>query len=176
MPEFAPYPDPDDDPYPGGFNPPPGFPGTEIQQAPAAQMQMPRRGVFAMSETLPIIQKHLALMDDARAEWQRLRIEANNAKAVAKQTRANLVVRLRVFGNDGTGGIPIKTSAERQEWADADPEVQQAELNADLAQTVQMAAREAYDDAQAAFDTLRSMLGMERDDLKRERGSLHDGT
>ena len=75
---------------------------------------------------------------DARAEWQRLRIEANNAKAVAKQTRANLVVRLRVFGNDGTGGIPIKTSAERLEWADADPEVQQAELNADLAQTVRL--------------------------------------
>lgn len=170
MPEFEPHPPPVGDPHPGGgFNPPPGYPGGAIQQAPTAQMQMqmPQRGVFAMSETLPIIQNHLAAMNTARDEWLRLRVAANEAKAHAKQTRANLIVRLRVFGNDGTGGIPIKTSAERNEWADADPGVQQAELDADLAQTVQMAAREAYDDAQAAFDTLRSMLGMERDDLAR---------
>lgn len=151
------------------FQPPSGFPGQHTE------VKMPRRGVFAISETLPLIQAQAKKMDDARNEWQRLRLEANAAKARAKKVRADLIVTLRVWGNAGSGNVPIKTSAERNEWADADPEVQQAELEADLAQTAQMVAREAYDSTAAVFDTMRSVLGMERDDLKRERSDPHDG-
>jgi len=146
------------------FNPPPGFP-----QQPG-KLQMPQRGAFALSETVPLIQQYATAMRDAREEWQRLRLEANEKKARAKKVRADLIVQLRVFGAEMTGNTPIKTSAERNEWADADADVQQAELDADLAQTVQMSAREAYEEAARVFDTLRSMLGIERDDMKREHG------
>lgn len=147
-----------------GFNPPPGFP-----QQPG-QLQMPQRGAFALSETVPLIQQYATAMREAREEWQRLRLEANEKKARAKKVRADLIVQLRVFGSEMTGNTPIKTSAERNEWADADADVQQAELEADLSQTVQMSAREAYEEAARVFDTLRSMLGIERDDMKREHG------
>jgi hypothetical protein len=126
--------------------------------------------VFATSEVIPLIQQAAAQMNDARLEWQRLREEADRKKAHAKQVRANLIVRLRVWGNTGTGDQPIKTSAERQEWADADPDVQQAELDADLAQTLQMVTRGRYDDAQAFFSTLQTMQAMERDEARREFG------
>ena len=56
------------------------------------------------------------------------------------------------------------------EWADADAAVQSAELAADLAQTVQMAAREVYHDAQGYYETLRQMASVERDEWKREHG------
>jgi len=92
------------------------------------------------------------------------------AKAKARKVRADLIVYLRVWGTEETGGLPIKTSAERNEWADADADVQQAELEADLAQTVQMSSRAAWEEAQAYFGTLQTMLGMERDEFKFERG------
>lgn len=107
-------------------------------------------------------------MRNQHDEWKRLREEADRAKAKAKKIRADLIVTLRVWGAEDTGNVPIKTSAERNEWADADADVQQAELEADLAQTVQMTAREAYNDAQSQFAVLQSMLAIERDEMKRE--------
>lgn len=141
---------------------PPGHP----QGAPGG-VPLPQRGVFATSEVLPLLRQAADRMNELGAEWKRLREAADAAKAEAKRKRANLIVELRTWGNDVTGQ-PIKTSAERQEWADADGDVQQAELEADLAQTVQMTAREAYHDAQGYFDVLRSMLAVERDEMKRE--------
>lgn len=131
---------------------------------------LPQRGVFATSEVLPMISAAAARMSEAGANWRELREEADRKRDHAKRVRANLIVSLRTWGNDVTGQ-PIKTSAERQEWANADADVQQAELEADLAQTVQMAAREAYNDAQGAFDILRSMLAIERDENRAERGA-----
>lgn len=142
--------------------PPPGA------SAPGG-VALPQRGVFATSEIVPMLQYASTQMREKGAEWKRLREAANEAKAHAKKVRANLIVDLRTWGNEVTGQ-PIKTSAERQEWADADADVQQAELDADLAQTVQMAAYEAYQDAQGYFETLRNMLSIERDEMKREHG------
>jgi hypothetical protein len=131
---------------------------------------IPRSGAFATSEVLPILQQASAEMRARRREWQEARTAANEAKAHARKVRADLIVYLRVWGTEETGGIPIKTSAERNEWADADANVQQAELEADLAQTVQMSARAAWEEAQAYFNTIQTMLGMERDEFKFERG------
>lgn len=131
----------------------------------------PQRGAFAVSEVLPLQARASATLRDARQTWEDRRREANEAKAHAKQVRANLIVRLRVWGNDSTDSVPIKTSAERQEWADADPEVQEAELAADIAQTVAMAAHGAYQQALEEFGMLRTMLGMERDQFAAERGN-----
>lgn len=133
-------------------------------------LPLPQRGVFAAMEILPLIQSAAVEMRRLNAEWKALRVEADEKKATAKRTRANLVARLRVMGTEQTGNIPIRTSAERQEWADADADVQRAELEADLAQTVQMAAREAYHDAQSYYETVRQLMSVERDDLKREHG------
>lgn len=130
---------------------------------------LPRSGVFSTSEVLPLLAQASRRMDDLGNEWRRLRTIADEKRAHAKAVRANLIVELRTWGNDVTGQ-PIKTSAERNEWADADAEVQQAELEADLAQTVQMAAREAYHDAQGYFETLRSLSAIERDEWKRAHG------
>lgn len=159
---------------PGGgqMQPPPGFPGQGVE---GRGMSVPQRGAFAISEAWPMIQQAAARMEDARAEWLKLRREADEKKANAKKVRADLIVQLRVFGNDATGGQAIKTSAERNEWANADGDVQHAELEADLAQTVQMAAREAYDDLQGQFDALRSALSMEKEMMSREYGGPHAG-
>lgn len=135
---------------------------------------LPQRGVFATSEIIPMLKEASSVMNELGAEWKRLRQEADDKKARAKRVRANLIVELRTWGNEVTGQ-PIKTSAERQEWADADADVQQAELEADLAQTVQMAAREAYHDAQGYFETLRNLLAIERDEWKREHGGPTPG-
>lgn len=143
--------------------PPPGF-----DQSPGG-VALPQRGVFATSEIVPLIQQASMRMRELGDEWAALREAADVAKGRAKKTRADLIVSLRTWGNDVTGQ-PIKTSAERNEWADADADVQQAELEADLAQTVQMVAREAYHDAQGYFETLRQMLSVERDEWKREHG------
>lgn len=131
---------------------------------------LPVRGAFATSEVLPLLKVASETMRRLGDEWRGLRENADRLKAEAKRVRANLIVELRVFGNDGTNGVPIKTSAERNEWADADAAVQAAELAADLAQTVQMAAREAYHDAQGYYETLRQMASVERDEWKREHG------
>lgn len=132
---------------------------------------MPQRGAFALSETVPLIREWADKMHQSRRAWENARLDANAKKARAKKVRADLIVRLRVFGHENTGGVAIKTSAERNEWADADGDVQQAELDADLAQTVQMSAREAYEETARVFDTLRSMLAVERDDMKREHNA-----
>lgn len=129
---------------------------------------MPQRGVFATSEIVPMISSAAAEMRRRHDAWLDLRRTADEARAYAKKVRADLIVTLRVFGNEGTASMPIKTSAERNEWANADGAVQQAELDADLAQTVQMAAREAYNDAQGQFAVLQSLLAIERDEMKRE--------
>lgn len=141
--------------------PPPGASG-----APGG-VALPQRGVFATSEIIPMLTQASSRMRELGADWSALRAEADEKKAHAKRVRANLIVELRTWGNEVTGQ-PIKTSAERNEWADADADVQQAELEADLAQTVQMVAREAYHDAQGYFDVLRQMLATERDEQKRE--------
>jgi hypothetical protein len=146
---------------------PPGHPSH--QGGAPGGVPLPQRGVFATSEVLPLLHQASARMNELGADWKRLREEANEKAAAAKRIRANLIVELRTWGNDVTGQ-PIKTSAERQEWADADADVQQAELEADLAQTVQMHAREVYHDAQGYFDVLRQMLAVERDEQKREYG------
>lgn len=145
---------------------PPGYPS----QGTPGGVALPQRGVFATSEVLPLLREAAERMSQLGEDWQRLRQEADDKKARAKAVRANLIVSLRTWGNDVTGQ-PIKTSAERQEWADADADVQQAELEADLAQTVQMHAREVYHDAQGYFDVLRQMLAVERDEQKREYGA-----
>lgn len=131
---------------------------------------LPQRGAFAVSEVVPIVQQAAAEMRRLRSEWLTLREARDYAKAEAKKTRANLMVHLRVWGNDDTGRVAIKTAVERNEWADADPEVQRTELDADLAQSAAMNAHAAWVEAQAYFQTLQSMLGMERDQLKWERG------
>lgn len=141
-------------------------PGRVIVPAPGT----PQRGVFATSEIVPLISSAGQEMRSARSDWLELRKAADQAKSDAKRVRAALIIELRVWGAEATGQVPIKTSAERNEWADADPKVQQAELDADLAQTVQMAAREAYNDAQARYGVLQSMLAIERDEMKREHG------
>lgn len=142
--------------------PPPPPPGYQ----PGAGAPVPRGGVFAMSEVLPLISAASRRLDDLRDEREQKRTQASEAKALARKLRADLIIRLRVWGSPETGNVPIKTSAERQEWADADPEVQQAELDADLAQTVAMAAGDAHADAQRYFDTLQTMLATERDQLR----------
>lgn len=131
----------------------------------------PSRGVFAVSEVLPKMREASARMDRTREAWLEARTTANESKARAKKVRADLIVTLRAFGNDTTG-VPIKTSAERQEWADADPDVQQAELEADLAQTIAMTAAAAFDQAKEEFGVLRTMLGIERDQFEAERHNL----
>lgn len=130
---------------------------------------LPRSGVFAVSEVLPLLAAASRRMNELGDDWRKLRLAADEAKAKAKRVRADLIVELRTWGNDVTGQ-PIKTSAERNEWADADADVQQAELEADLAQTVQMHAREVYHDAQGYFETLRQLASVERDEWKREHG------
>lgn len=122
-----------------------------------------------MSEVLPMVQRASADLQAKRQTWVNAREDRDRKVAKAKSMRASLIVQLRVWGTAETGSEPIKTSAERVEWCNADPEVQQAELEADLAQTVQMAAHEAYQDAQASFGLLQSYLGFERDQFKAER-------
>lgn len=139
-------------------------PGTRPGPPPA----MPGGGVFAVSEVVPIIVDAHAEAERLRAAWGELREAADRARAESKRVRANLIVRLRVFGNDDVAE-PIKTSAERQEWASADPGVQRAELAADLADTAAANAREAYQLARSRFDMLRTALGMERDSFGAER-------
>lgn len=129
---------------------------------------VPQGGVFAISEVLPLIQRAAADLADKRQAWVDARNDKDEAHAKARKARADLMVTLRILGNDETG-VPIKTNAERNEWADADPTVQAAELDRDVAQTKAMAAYEAYQDAQASFSLLQSYLGMERDSLRSER-------
>lgn len=151
---------------------PPGHPSS--QRGAPGGVALPQRGVFATSEVLPLLREAAERMHELGTDWKRLREEADAKKARAKRLRANVIVELRTWGNDITGQ-PVKTSAERNEWADADGEVQQAELEADLAQTVQMHAREVYSDAQGYFDVLRQMLAVERDEQKREYGGGQGG-
>jgi len=134
---------------------------------------LPQMGSFATSEVLPLIAQAARELNYAREDRKRLRDLAAEAKAHAKRTRANLIVTLRVWGNDSTGAA-IKTSAERQEWADADANVQQAELDADLAQTLAMNAGDALKHAEDYFSALSGMLAIERDELKAQRGAPHD--
>lgn len=141
----------------------PAAPGNQPGAAP-----VPRGGVFAISEVMPLIQRAAADLADKRAAWQDARNAKDEAHAKARKVRADLMVTLRILGNDQTG-VPIKTAAERNEWADADPTVQQAELDRDVAQTAAMATYEAYQDAQSSFSLLQSYLGMERDSLRSER-------
>lgn len=129
---------------------------------------VPSGGVFAISEVLPLMRDASSQLTQARERWREARDAAAHAKAEAKRTRANLIVHLRVWGNDGTTGMPIKTSAERNEWADADEAVQQSELAADLAQTNAMNERAVLDAAEEHFKALTGMLAIERDQLKRD--------
>lgn len=141
----------------------PAAPGIQPGAAP-----VPQGGVFAISEVMPYIQRAAADLATKRSAWQDARAEKDEAHALARKTRADLMVTLRILGNDETG-VPIKTNAERNEWADADPAVQAAELARDVAQSKAMGAYEAYQDAQASFALLQSYLGMERDSLRVER-------
>lgn len=141
----------------------PAAPGIQPGAAP-----VPQGGVFAISEVLPLIQRAAADLADKRQAWVDARNAKDEAHAAARKTRADLMVTLRILGNDETGK-PIRTAVERNEWADADPAVQAAELGRDVAQTTAMAAYEAYQDAQASFSLLQSYLGMERDQLRSER-------
>lgn len=130
---------------------------------------LPQSGAFAMSEVLPLMQRASHELTRLRDERKRLRDAAAEAKALAKKTRADLIVNLRVWGNDGTNGAPIKTSAERNEWADADADVQRTELLADLAQAAAINAGDALDHAEEYFSSLQGMLAIERDEMKAER-------
>lgn len=130
---------------------------------PGAPPPMPTRGAFAVSEVVPLISQASNAKAAAHAAYVTAAQRAADTKAAARKVRADLIVRLRAFGNDTTG-VAIKTSAERNEWADADPTVQQAELEADLALEAKRSARMAWEDADAQFQVLRTMLGMERDE------------
>lgn len=132
---------------------------------------LPSGGAFATSEVLPLMAEASRRLNDTRDERKRLRDAAAEAKALAKKTRADLIVNLRVWGLEDLGIAPIKTSAERQEWADADADVQAAELAADLAQTAAMNAGDALDHAEEYFRSLAGMLAIERDEMKFERGA-----
>lgn len=145
--------------------PPPG-----ARQAPGG---VPSGGVFAISEVLPLMRDASRQLDLARERWKAARDDAAQSKADAKRTRANLIVQLRVWGNEGSGGRPITTSVERQEWADADESVQTAELAADLAQSNAMNERAVLDAAEEHFRALTGMLAIERDQLKRDADGPH---
>lgn len=145
--------------------PPPG-----ARQAPGG---VPSGGVFAISEVLPLMRDASRQLDLARERWKAARDDAAQSKADAKRTRANLIVQLRVWGNEGNGGRPITTSVERQEWADADESVQAAELAADLAQSNAMNERAVLDAAEEHFRALTGMLAIERDQLKRDADGPH---
>lgn len=147
-----------------------------VPSGPPAPPSLPGGGVFAASEVVPLLAAAKREVDSRIAEWQRLREDANEKKARAKKVRADYLVSLRVWGILETGGIPIKTAVERNEWADANPDIQQAELEADLAQTVQMAAKESLDIAASHYETLRQALAVERDDLKRGWNGDPSGT
>lgn len=140
-----------------------GAPG----QTPGAY---PSRGAFAASEVLPELAKVVAERNRLQAEWLQAKREAVNKGAEAKVIRANIIVNLRVWGTELTGGVPIKTSAERQEWANADSDWQRLDLEADLAAAVATATRMAYDTADEHMQALRSALGMERDENKWQQG------
>lgn len=140
---------------------------TDEPTAPQGGGLVPTQGAFATSEVLPKIAHASRELTRLQDEWRTLRDQAAQDKSAAKALRANLIVTLRVWGNEGTSGLPIKTSAERNEWADADSDVQATELKADLAQTAAMHARSQLDAAQDYFSALQSMLAIERDELKR---------
>lgn len=131
----------------------------------------PTRGAFATSEVLPELGRIVAERNRLQREWLAAKTEAVNKAAEAKRLRANLIVNLRVWGTELTGGVAIKTSAERQEWADADADWQQLDLEASLAAAVATATRMAYDTADEHMQALRSALGMERDENKWQQGA-----
>jgi len=133
------------------------------------QIALPQRGVFGVSEVLPLMRNASHELTRLQREWRQARDDAAHSKAFAKKTRANLLVTLRVFGNDETSGLPMKTSVERNEWCEADADVQSAELAADLAQSHSMDCRATLDHAEEYFGSLRSMLAIERDEHQAER-------
>lgn len=150
-------------------NPPPPGSALSREGGPVPTVTLPTGGVFAQSEVMVSIRQAAQEMQRTRAEWIERRSAKDHAKAHARKTRADLMVRLRVFGNEATDDAPMRTAVERNEWADADADVQRAELDMDLAQSLAMTAYEAYQDAQALFGTLQGILGIERDDLKMTR-------
>lgn len=109
-----------------------------------------------------------------RESWKELRDAAAEAKARAKKLRADYLVSLRVWGTLETGSVEIRTAVERNEWADANPDIQEAELAADLAQSASMDARAALDHAEEYYKALTQLLAIERDDLKRAYGQPDD--
>ncbi len=139
----------------------------DTTRPPAAGLggRVPSRGAFASSEVIPLVQAAARRKAEAHTEYSAAAERAATAKATARKVRADLIVRLRVFGNDDVG-VPIKTSVERNEWADADPSVQSAEREADLAAILARSARMAWEDADSEFQVLRTLLGMERDAAK----------
>lgn len=149
-----------------------------VPQAPGnpGGLPLPQQGVFATSEILPMLAQATRRLSQLSEDWKAARENANRLEALAKKVRADTMIELRVFGSERTGSIPIKTAAERNEWADADERVQQARLEADLAQTVQMHAREVYHDAQGYYSTLQQLASVERDEWKREHGAQTGGT
>lgn len=149
-------------------------PGSALAQQPGGgpvrpTVLLPSGGVFAQSEAMVAIKAARDEMWRCRTEWIECRDRRDHTKAEARKVRANLLVRLRVFGNEATNDLPMKTAVERNEWADADADVQRAELEMDLAQSAAMSAFQAYQDAQALFGTLQGILGIERDEIKMAR-------
>jgi len=128
---------------------------------------LPTQGQFAVSQVLPLMRQTITECDARRAEWRRLADLAAEAKAQAKKIRADTMIQLRLFGAPAGGG-PIKTNAERNEWADGNLDVQAAEQAADLAAVEARAARESYEDAQRFYTSLMTLAAMERDEWKRE--------
>lgn len=126
---------------------------------------LPNGGAFATSEVIPLVHQAATRKRQTAAAFADAADAAAEAKAHAKAVRANLIITLRAFGNEVTGA-PIKTSAERNEWADADADVQAAELDADLKAVLKASARMAWEDADNEFQVLRTLLGMERDENK----------
>lgn len=145
-----------------------------MERGGAAHPPLPQRGAFAASEVLPLIRSASAVLESRRIAWRELRDAAAEAKSAAKKIRADYLVSLRVWGTLETGSVEIRTAVERNEWADANPDIQNAELAADLAQSASMDARAALDHAEEHYKQLSGLLAIERDDLKRQYNTPDD--
>lgn len=143
--------------------------GRGLAVRPPAPLGDWSRGPLGVSTTLPMLKTVVEERRLLEAEFLDLASQAARARSLHKSTRANLITTLRVFGNEGTGGMAIKTSAERNEWADADADVQAAELAADLLDERKRAAKMAWDTLDHAMRALNSAFVMERAELEQNR-------
>lgn len=120
----------------------------------------------ALSTVLPRLQYVVAQRKELEDDYERVAREAAEANAEHKRVRANLITTLRVFGNTSTGGEAIRTSSERNEWADSDSDVQRLQLAADLLDEQKRAIKMRWETLDAEMRALNSLLVSERETNK----------